>query len=179
MSKQHNRLPHQFDPFRMSEAGSQFTGEIPLSQMRRLAPLLASDLGHVRVGLRFDVDELGVACVQGEIEADLQLVCQRCLEPFAYPLRHTFGLAWVRSEVEIEKLPTRYEPYLVEETPVLLNEVLEEELLLAIPQVPMHPEKFCRVKISTDTKQTVPKNTVKRDNPFAVLADLKKTRKSK
>lgn len=179
MSKQHNRLPHQFDPFRLSEAGSQFAGEIPLSQMRRLAPLLANDSGQVRVELRFDVDELGVACIQGHIEADLQLVCQRCLEPFAYPLKHEIGLAWVRSEAEIEKLPTRYEPYLVEETPVLLNEVLEEELLLAIPQVPMHPKEFCHVKVTTEAKQTTPEKSAKRENPFAVLADLKKTRKSK
>lgn len=179
MSKQRNRLPHQFDPFRLAEAGTQLAGELPLTQLRRLGSLLADDLGQVKVELRFDVDELGVPSVQGSIEANLHLVCQRCLESYAYPVRHEFALAWVRSDVEYDKIPMRYEPYVVETTPLLLNDVIEDELILAIPQVPMHPEETCAVKAITEPQQTTPDKSAQRENPFAVLANLKKTRKSK
>lgn len=179
MSKQHNRLPHQVDPFRLAEAGSQLTGSLPLSQMRRLSSFLANEEGQIQVELHFAVDDLGVPCVQGNIQVILHLTCQRCLEQFDYPVEHAFSLAWVHSEAEIEKLPTRYEPYLVEATPLMLNEVIEDELLLALPLVPIHPVEVCKAKVQPVTGQVAAASPAKRDNPFAVLKSLKTTRKSK
>ena len=178
MSKQQQRLPHQIDPFRLAEAGSLLSGEIPLNQMRRLCDLLANDKGQIQVTLQFDVDELGVPCVQGRLQVELELTCQRCLEAYRFVVDHPIALAWVHSEAEIEKLPTRYEPYLVESTPLMLRDVLEDELLLALPSVPMHPVEACKVKVEP-VVENEPATEEQRENPFSVLASLKTTRKSK
>ena len=68
-----------------------------------------------------------------ELKTELQLICQRCLEPYAFPVELQSILAWVRTEQEAERLPIRYEPYLVETNPLVLNDVIEDELKLTLP----------------------------------------------
>lgn len=173
MSKQHNRLPHQLDPFRLAEMGIVIEGRIPLNQLRRLSEVIAKDAGQVQVELRFDIDELGVPCAYGKVEAELQLTCQRCLEVFPYQVAQEIALAWVRSATDIDKLPSRYEPYLVEAVPLILNDVIEEELLLAIPQVPVHTESECIASLRSKVSKTEQQDAPVRENPFAILAKLK------
>jgi uncharacterized protein len=76
--------------------------------------------------------------------------------------------------VEAERLPLRYEPYLVEESPLLLRDVVEDELLLALPNVPMHDEKDCPasewlVAQHQDTHSQQDED----ENPFSILNKLK------
>ena len=172
MSRQQQRLPHQIDPFRLCEARASLSGSIPLKQMQRLQPLLASDSGEIEVVLNFDIDELGVPFLQGELKAELPLICQRCLEPFPFVVDQQSTLAWVRSDQEAERLPLRFEPYLVETSPLILNDVIEDELLLALPQIPMHAEAECPASKWLQ-QQHAAVTDEKEDNPFSVLANLK------
>lgn len=167
------RLPHQIDPFRLAEAGAQLSGHLPLQQFQRLRQVLADDAGELAVELDFDVDELGVPVVVGRVQAVLSLTCQRCLEAFSFPVDARIALAWVKSEREADKLPLRYEPYVVEETPLQLNDVIEDELLLALPQIPMHPEADCPASKLLKQRDEVTDEPEPKDNPFAVLAKLK------
>lgn len=148
-------------------------GRLPLNQLRRLNELVANNEGEVQVELRFDVDELGVPCVYGRITADLPLTCQRCLEVYPYHVAHEIALAWVRSAAEIDKLPSRYEPYLVEATPLMLNDVIEEELLLAIPQVPVHTDYDCMTALRSKADRAEQNDRPIQKNPFSILAKLK------
>ena len=172
MSRQHKRLPHQIDPFRLCEARATLSGPVPLKQMQRLKPLLASDSGEINVVLDFDIDELGVPFVKGELKAELQLICQRCLEPFPFVVKQQSTLAWVRSDQEAERLPLRFEPYLVETNPLILNDVIEDELLLALPQIPMHAEAECPAS-KWLKQQHIDAEDETEENPFSVLANLK------
>lgn len=167
------RLPHQIDPFRLAEAGAQLSGRLPLSQFKRLQELLADDTGELEVELGFDVDELGVPIVVGRIQAALSLTCQRCLEAYAYPVDVQIALAWVKTEQEADKLPLRYEPYVVEETPLQLNDVIEDELLLALPQIPMHDEADCPASGLLMQDSSAEDEADEKANPFSVLAKLK------
>ena len=167
------RLPHQIDPFRLAEAGAQLSGHLPLRQFSRLRQALADDTGSIAVKLDFDVDELGVPTVVGRVSATLPLICQRCLETYTYPVDVQIALAWVKTEQEADKLPLRYEPYVVEETPLLLNDVIEDELLLALPQIPMHDETECPASKLLKQRNKVTDEPEPKANPFAVLAKLK------
>lgn len=167
------RLPHQIDPFRLAEAGTQLSGHLPLRQFSRLRELLADDSGEIAVKLDFEVDELGVPIVLGKVSARLSLTCQRCLGAFAYPVDAQIALAWIKTAQEADKLPLRYEPYLVEETPLQLNDVIEDELLLALPQIPMHELAECpasKLLKQSDKRTGEPEQKA---NPFSVLAKLK------
>lgn len=182
MSNQRKRLPHEIDPFRLVESRSELEGSVPLKQLKRLGPLLVDDTGAVAIVLNFDIDELGVPFVSGRIETNLALVCQRCLERYDFPVDKDFTLALIKSEEEAENLPLRFEPYLVETTPLILNDVIEEELLLAMPQIPMHDRSECTAArwISNPEDEAIKsaeRNACKdedKESPFSVLANLKR-----
>ncbi len=173
MSKHTVRLPHEIDPFRLSETGAHLEGEIPLNQFKRLRLLLEVDSGKVAVMLHFDIDEFGVPLVVGQLKTDLALICQRCMGRMDYPIALEVKLNWVRSEQESANLPLQHEPFLVESTPLKLNDVIEDELLLALPTIAMHKLNECEAaKYVTNDK--APEIENEKPNPFAILAGLKK-----
>ena len=160
----------------MAEMGRQYEGRLEIRRLKRLLPLLESDAGSVDVELRFDIDEMGIKYLQGKLEAKLILCCQRCLEAMEYPMESQFRLAILQSDAEAERIPETYEPLVVETTPLHLEEVLEDEILLSVPQIPMHDEMVCSLK-TTEGKKELAEQPVKeevKDNPFAVLEKLKK-----
>lgn len=182
MSNQRKRLPHEIDPFRLAESRSVLEGSVPLKQFKRLGPLLVDDTGVAAIVLNFDIDELGVPFVSGSIEASLALVCQRCLERYDFPIAKDFTLALIKTEKEAESLPLRFEPYLVETNPLILNDVIEEELLLAMPQIPMHDKSECTASKWISNPENEVDESVEgtdsqdagKENPFSVLANLKR-----
>ena len=173
MSKHTVRLPHEIDPFRLTETRAHLEGEIPLKQFKRLQPLLKVDSGKVKVMLDFDIDELGVPQVVGQLKTNLALICQRCLERYDFPVEIDVKLAWVRSEQESANLPLQHEPYMVESIPLKLNDVIEDELLLALPTIAMHELNECEAAkyVNSDKVTDIEEE---KPNPFSILAELKK-----
>ena len=185
MTGHQNRLPHQIDPFRLSETGAELSGEIPLRQMKRLIPLMENDEGTISVDLKFDMDDMGVHCVSGQIRTSLSLTCQRCLEAFEFSVDQPIKLAWVRNDHESQRVIARYEPYLVESTPLTLNDVIEDELILALPQIPMHALEECSYAETVQKQESITSAEARHEsgaensdeaessNPFSVLKKLK------
>jgi uncharacterized protein len=171
------RLPVHIDPIRLAETRRLLEGRIPLAEMTRLGESLQDSDGEVTVSLEFGTDNEGIRFMRGRIQAEVSLECQRCLETMRYPIDSEFALALVRSTVEAEALPSHYEPLLVEGEPLFLRDIIEDELLLALPIVAMHAPEQCSVSTGTaEEADDRRKDTgaTEKDNPFAVLADLKK-----
>ena len=183
MSKRQERLPVEIDPFRLAEARRLLKGEIPLSQMKRLLPLLASDTGAVQVSLEFGIDSMDVVNLVGEIQADLALICQRCLEPMAWPLQLNLALAFIRPDEDEAGIPGPYEPYVVETLPIRLTDMIEDEIILALPSIPRHEMTECSASQWIQDDEAAAKQNAKvdeqRDNPFSALADMKTPNKGK
>jgi len=184
MSRRLERLPVQVDPFRLAQAGRVFEGEIPLRQMKRLQPLLYSHGNTVRAALEFGIDSLGVSFLSGRIQAELEVVCQRCLEPMGMTADIRFDLAFVHQAIEGESIPEPYEPYVVESVPVTLTDIIEDELLLFLPPITRHELEVCPARNRVQMKEPAGKDTAKqaeeqRHNPFSVLANLKTPNKVK
>lgn len=167
------RLPVELDPFRMAELGRQYKGCLEFKHMPRLLAALASKQGQLETELVFGIDEQGIAVLKGRIRTELGLQCQRCLEAMRFPVEINFKLALLRHDSEIEQLPEIYEPLLVTSVPIRLAEVLEDEVLLALPAIAKHESEDCgSFKTSNDEPQE--ETTAIKENPFAVLAELKK-----
>jgi uncharacterized protein len=158
------RLPGQIEPIGLADVGRSFRGELPLTAFERLAPLLADSEGSLRVQLRFHLDERCIRVLEGEIEGCLQLVCQRCLQALGFPLELSFKLGIVSAEADIDRLPDGYEPLLVSGNPLGSVDVVEDEILLAIPAVPVHAH--CDSGYRNRQKPET-------DNPFSILEKLK------
>lgn len=173
MSRRQDRLPVQVDPYRLAEQGLEYEGVLPLRQMKRLLPQLATDDGEVSVSLHFGVDDMGVHFLTGSISANLVLLCQRCLEQMELPVETDLALGFVDSTAEADALPGGYEPYIVESVPVALIDMIEDELLLSLPQIPMHELQECSARQFVEPSDTGQQDEAGQENPFQVLADLK------
>ncbi len=150
-------------------------GELALSDMPRLAGLLANADGVVDVSLEFGIDEVGIRFMRGTLVAELQPLCQRCLEPMTVTVNTEVAFGLVEHDHQVEQLPMQYEALLVTDVPMRLAELIEDELMLSLPQVPMHDEAQCPARDwlpgQGDDEQDETERTA---NPFAVLADLKR-----
>jgi len=181
------RLPALIEPLRLAEKSSLLEGQLPLSQMKRITPLLfvgkgVEDKGELAISLQFDIDESRQANIQGRINGEITLVCQRCMQGMTYKIDSTVSLAIVRNEAQAVKLPSHYEPLILdEESKVSLAELIEDELLLALPAVAVHDIKDCPagdrfLPKQEDTKKAENErgSGTEKPNPFAVLEQLKK-----
>ena len=178
MSGQHQRLPLQVDPIRLAARGEHFQGSIPLKQMKRLITALSCTEGDVFIDVEFSVDINHVVILAGEIKTEAKLVCQRCMGEMELPIALNFQIAFVRSEAEMEKLPEGYEATLIDDTTMMLSDIIEDEILLALPPIPKHLDDSCssdNLAKGWNSQQDNETNTenVKQDNPFDVLASLK------
>lgn len=167
-------LPPVLDAWRMVSARRSFEGRLPLSGMPRLAGALAEVEGDCRYEVEFGRDTLGIAFVELRVQAELPLLCQRTLEPFRFPLRLVQRLGLVTDESQEAALPEGMEP--IQPGPggeLHPAELIEDELILAIPVVPINPAS---TPVQADWP-TEPADDEPKPNPFAALAALKATKK--
>lgn len=150
-----------------------FEGTLPLTRMRRLCELLASTRGDVHYTLDFGTDELGTDIVELSARCAPEVICQRSLEPFSLPLEVNASLGLLRSESGEAALPPEVEPLLVPDDgrldPVA---VIEDELLLAMPLVPINPDSSVPDH-ETGHDPDESDGSGPSENPFAVLRGLK------
>lgn len=138
--------------------------------MPRLAAALVSGDGRCRYTMEFGRDTLGTGFVALQIEASLPLICQRSLESFELPVRIEQRLGLITDESQEAALPEGYEPVLLDaEGNVRPLDLIEDELLLALPAVPVRPDSEC-VDVTWPPEAPVEKEPV---SAFAALAQLK------
>lgn len=164
-------LPDVIDAWRMVAARRVFEGRLALATMSRLGESLADDSGECRYQVEFGRDEFGTAFVELQAEAALPLVCQRTLERFEWPVRIDQRLGLIRDEREEAALPPGYEPLLLPEDARLHPaELIEDELILAVPVVPVKPGTEA---IEAHWEASAEEMQDERPNPFAALSALK------
>lgn len=160
------------DPIQLAEKGARLTGELPLSGMRRLVEMCADEQGSVSVDLQFERDPSdGLRLMRGRIDARVGLTCQRCMERLDVELTTEPRLALL-TPGEHEHLLEAGDALVIEQ-PLTLGELIEDELLLEVPMVPMHVSAECPAQSLMAADEGEPKGT--RANPFSVLGKLKQT----
>lgn len=161
------QLPLYIDPIRMADVGSTFVGTMPLKTLDRLENVISNQQDEITVQLEFGKDIEGIRFMHGLMNGQVELVCQRCLKPFMLTIKSEFALSPVKDDQEAKELSTLYEPLLLTNE-ILLKTIIEDELLLNLPLVPMHPAEECSVKLAESEPEVV-----KKTNPFSQLANLK------
>ena len=171
MSEQsHSRVPESVDAWRMVAARREFEGRIPLATLARLRDSLLDPEGDARYVLAFGTDALRLPYAELRIEAELPLECQRSLRRFLLPVRLVQRLGLVRDEADEAALPEEYEALLVEADGMLKPaELVEDELILALPVVPVSPEADVVEREFVPTAEETAKAS-----PFAALSGLKR-----
>jgi uncharacterized protein len=166
------------NPWRLAAAGGRLEGVVALEALPRLAVLLNRTDGVVTVTVKVGVDEQGIHFVVGRLHSTIEVVCQRCLGPLRLPFDLTVRLGLARTEAEADQLPEGYEPLLVPESGLVLADWVEDELLLALPQIPRHDDlRECAANgYRAALGESAPDPGSRR--PFAVLAALRRDSKN-
>jgi uncharacterized protein len=169
----------------LAERGERRAGASPLQKMERLAhDLLRLEPDsvvrwQVETELRTGTEGGTVPWMHLNADAVLPLACQRCLGLVNVPVQIDLWYRFVASEeLALAEDDESEEELLVLEPQFDLTALLEDELLLAIPVVPMH--EICPVvpvMQAGDAAVAEAGAESQKPNPFAVLAKLKKTEK--
>jgi uncharacterized protein len=171
-------FPDIVDPWKAAEGKRVFAGTMPLKRMERLSPLLVSTGGEAGFEVCFYFDRQRNAIIKVAVKADLVLLCQRSLEPYTETVQRTSLLAVIRDIAEQDMMPANYEPLVLEtgghgRGKLALLELVEDELLLALPQIPRNPA-VDEIELSTDG-EVRPLSDDKEEHlqrPFAGLAGM-------
>ena len=178
-----------FDPFRLdvaafAKAAGELEGRWPLLQFDRLtesavADALPADGGGVIWRARGEARAMrgGATQIWLHIGAttDVPLECQRCLKAVDVPIAIERSFLFVHGEDAAAQLDTDSEDDVLALTRALdLRELIEDELLLALPIVPRHQVCPMPLVAPVDEEEVVEE----KPNPFAALATLKRLRPS-
>jgi uncharacterized protein len=161
----------------LADAAAQVELSVPLALLERLAPLLASSVGTASGRIGFS-RERGHVVADVQADAAFALRCQRCLEEFVLPVTSRSRVALVADESPGGTLPEELETALAAEGRMRLRDLLEEELLLAVPASPRHEEAECEVKAEVADSDVAESAGIQEaegrgtTRPFAGLADL-------
>ena len=165
-------LPESFDPNIVAREGFTASVDVQVSDFPRLADLLTSSTGVVRVTLEASMSADRRPTTTIELSATLEQSCQRCLQPVTVVVDHSHTVEWVADEAELARLDASEDDsdnpdweYLPMPVPpkVRTLELVEDELILSLPIVPLHD--VCALPEAAPDKAE--------DHPFAALARLK------
>lgn len=160
-------LPAVIDPLRLADEGAELHGALGLGDMPRLLELCADDSGTASVDLYFERGAQGLRQMHGTVRAEVPVVCQRCLMPFRQAISAETWQVLLKPG-EPSAVVADDADALVVTKPLPLSEIIEDELLLAMPMIPRHAPGQCR----TNTAESA--SAIRETNPFAALHRLKR-----
>lgn len=172
-----DHLGEFIEPHSLAGKGRTLRGQLPVSSLERLCQSLHDEKGVVDVLLHFDKDVVGQPNVAGRLATTLQLKCQRCMQAMTFDVSVDVHLGLVRTQKQTESLPDNYDPLMITDEPITAAKIVEDELILALPLVALHELKDCPAAATVTVEQDAQDEVApQRENPFAVLAELKKER---
>lgn len=170
-------MPTEIALDKWADIGFEWQGVVPITQFERLADEIDS-MGDDTLDVSFSLkNKHGLLWLDYHIEATLLVPCQRCLTPMAVNISNDYRLAILENEDKIGYLhaidaDAEYvligeicEPDVRKMLPI--SDLLEDELLLAIPLSPRHTD----CELLTDSVGELPDTP--KENPFAMLEQLK------
>ena len=166
----------EVDVSELAAQGASLERHFPLKGFARLisaiAPGSQADNRDVTARFRFGREQ-GKSIATVEVDARLPLICQRCLQPVELPVTSSTRLVFVDHSGEPDPLASEREPFETRGGLLALADVVEEELLLALPLVPAHDEENACEAFVPDFDGTEEVASAERAQlPFAALKDL-------
>jgi len=142
----------------------------PLTRFPRLLQSLAGTEGQVHYQLRFKLNAAGQPAVHVRAQANVPLLCQRTLETYQHVLDVETRLGAISREEDEAALLSGYEPLLLDGNPKSFDQIAEDELILALPLVPLKPGSEGAIR----AWEAEPEVEEPKPAPFAALAKWKK-----
>lgn len=165
-------LPDQIKPKKLAKKGASLVGDWPLAKFERLVADAVDNLGEVSVKAEFSMEE-GFPNLIGTATAGVKFICQRCLEPVIVTIEADLNVAFVATEEQLALISEPVEGVLLEDEEISLIDVVEQELILALPLVAYHKDCDAFEYRTEDEKVEQQIDRSEEENPFSVLEQLK------
>jgi uncharacterized protein len=150
---------------------------IPLAELPRVSHEVASREGEASGRVRFSRQQ-GQAVADLEVSTQPEVVCQRCMQPMRWPVKMKSRVALVSDYDAADRVPEGFEVYLVEADCVSVRDLVDEEIMLALPNVPRHAEgSECarrEVQLPGQADEPDAEANSQVQKPFAQLGELLK-----
>jgi uncharacterized protein len=158
---------HIINSLEFARKSLEIRDTIAHSDLQRAKDLLTPETESLNWRLSGEVSADKKARLHLTVTGNVAVSCQRCLEPMMIVLSIDSEFVLVKDDSEIppEEDDIENHDYLVAEAEMDVLELVEDEILLALPYSPKHEIKDCAVKAEV--------NELKAPNPFAALRDFK------
>ncbi|EDP57291.1 23S rRNA accumulation protein YceD [Vibrio sp. AND4] len=170
------KIPRTVDPAKSAQKRLDYDGFIQPSLFKRLAETTEGVKRDAEVSLSFDIDEQRLVVISGKGNIEVDLECQRCNEVFTHKCEVEFLYTPYLGEKTEEEAPEIYDLVDLNEYGELdLIQLIEDEFILTLPQIPMHDDADCSVDSNNMVFGEIPEEIEEeKPNPFDVLKNLKK-----
>ncbi|MDR0781480.1 MAG: YceD family protein [Pseudomonadales bacterium] len=170
-------FPEHLDALKLFARNGSVTATLPLSKLHRFAASLLDTEGAVAVDLHFGHDEEQRPRLSGSLHTEVRVNCQRCMEALPLKLDCELALLVLESEAAVKALQgedAALDALVMDpEQGLDVLAVIEDELLLSLPLVPLHAAADCSAVLNAYQREHAVQESVV--HPFAVLATLKRT----
>jgi len=159
------------DGFDFAAGEAMLRGTLPVGELARLHDVLASTSGVLDYTISGMRDEQGRAALRLQVDGALRLTCQRCLSALKFPVSIDSTLVLAASQREIDRDPIEAQgpDRIIGSRDMAVWELLEDELLLAVPFAPRHERCAARAEARDDRHRS----------PFEELRDMLGAKRSK
>lgn len=163
-----NILPERLDPQVMLAGKSELVGCVPVKGMARLKNAVVSMDPTAMVDLRFIPGLYGFPKITGRIKHVLWLRCERCLGKMEISMELPLEVCIKPKSESLPATASAPEFYEYDGRSFVLADLIEDELLLALPLAPKHKDiSLCDQSMVAWLADKTP--TEKRDSPFSIL----------
>lgn len=165
-------MPEQvvIDGLEFARSGNHLSGQFEIGSLERLGDSLHSAEGAVEYSIQGGQNPKGRPMLHLTVKGRLSLACQRCLGALEFPLDIRSDLLLLQDQLEYADIVDDGDESvdaIVANTRMNVAALVEDEIILALPYAPRHPEGQCRAgRAGTEGAA--------RETPFAALARLKK-----
>ncbi|HEU4374740.1 MAG TPA: YceD family protein [Telluria sp.] len=157
------------DAFEFCRSNGHRDGVMPVATMSRLSVDCADQSGEIAWSVDGAVTAQNYPALTVSVSGTVQLMCQRCLTPFAYEMDSSTMLVLGKDDEEADQIEELLGDdsidVIVGSRSCDLRDLIEDEALLALPQVPKHD-------VCPDSKLVDAARSAK-PSPFAGLKSLK------
>ncbi len=157
----------------LAQRGARVERVLGGEDLPRFSQVVEGDIA-VEVALTFSRDEASRPCVQGSFRARSDMLCRRCSEVLPHELTGDFELTIVGDDATASMLGGEHDVLLAESEMLEAAEILEDELLMCMPDQ-LCPHGACERLLPSDFPPSEAESApaAERENPFAAIARLK------
>lgn len=157
------------DAFDFCRTNGSREGVTPVAEMTRLTKDCADSSGTITWKVQGGTSKSGYPQMTLSVAGTVQLVCQRCLTPYAHTMDSSTLLMLGKDDEQADEIESLLDDetidVIVGTRSMNLSDLVEDEALLALPLAPKHvvcPDSALLDSLKTDKK-----------SPFAGLKNLK------